>query len=86
MFASDDFLVQLRAAERGVGAIVLSTKTSALAGAAPLVNLGIDLGPMKAGLHLVCARSSLTIARVRVVADRLVRELAPRARVARAAR
>ena len=83
-FASDDFLVQLRAAEAGAGAIVLSKRTSRRALPSTLVELGITLGPMKAGIHLVCARSALAIARVAKVAELLSAELKPAARVRRA--
>lgn len=82
-FASDDFLVQLEAAESGAGAIILSKRRSRHARPSALVPLPIDFGPMKAGLHLVCARSSLAIARVRAVATLLAEELRPEARVAR---
>ena len=45
-----------------------------------LVELKLDFGKMTSSLHLVCARSSLGIPRVRAVADLLARELqaAPR--------
>lgn len=82
-FAADDFLVQMRAAEQGVGAIILSTMTSRLAGKSPLVPLPVDLGRMRAGIHLVCARSALTVPRVRAVAELLAAELRPSARVRR---
>jgi len=82
-FASDDFLVQLHAAECGVGAILLGKRTSRLAPRSSLVDLGVDLGPVRAGLHLVCARSSLGIARVRIVAELLTHELSRSARVTR---
>jgi DNA-binding transcriptional LysR family regulator len=85
VFAADDFLVQLRAAELGVGAIVLSAKASALAGARSLVPLRLSLGPLTVGIHLVCARSALGVPRVRAVAELLARELAPEARVPRGA-
>jgi DNA-binding transcriptional LysR family regulator len=84
VFAADDFLVQMHAAEQGVGAIVLSRFTSRRATGPALVELPIDLGRMKVGIHLVCARSALAVARVRAVADLLARELDPGARVARA--
>ena len=75
VFASDDFLVQLRAAESGVGAIVLSRYRSRRALPTPLVEMKIDFGKLTSSLHLVCARSSLTIPRVRAVADLLGHEL-----------
>jgi DNA-binding transcriptional LysR family regulator len=84
-FAADDFLVQLHAAERGVGAIILSKATSRLVGPSGLVELPVPLGRLKVGIHLVCARSALAVPRVRAVAELLVAELSPSARVPRAA-
>lgn len=70
-FAADDFLVQLRAAEAGLGAIILSRflppKT--------LVPLDLELGKLTASHQLVCARASLTIPRVHAIATRLAAEL-----------
>jgi DNA-binding transcriptional LysR family regulator len=82
-FAADDFLVQLRAAELGTGAIILSAKTSRLAGKSTLVPVPIHLGPIKVGIYLVCARSALGVPRIRAVADLLTTELSPDARVPR---
>jgi hypothetical protein len=80
VFASDDFLVQLRAAEAGVGAIVLGRFRSRLAPPTPLVEMKLNLGKLTSSLHLVCAPSSLFIPRVRAVGELLARELmAPRA-------
>jgi len=76
VFASDDFLVQLRAAEAGVGAIVLGRARSRRALPSALVELKIDFGKLRSSMHLVCARSSLAIPRVRAVADLLAEELA----------
>jgi DNA-binding transcriptional LysR family regulator len=83
VFTSDDFLVQLRAAQAGVGAVVLSRSTSRLAPATELVELDLDLGKGVASLHLVCARSAMRSPRVQAVADLLAGELKPRARVRR---
>ncbi len=82
IFASDDFLVQLRAAEAGVGAIPLGRIRSPRALPTTLVEMKLDLGPLTSSLHLVCARSSLNIPRVKAVADLLADELktAPRSR------
>jgi DNA-binding transcriptional LysR family regulator len=82
-FAADDFLVQMRAAEQGAGAIILSTKTSRHAGRSSLVQLPVDLGRMKVGIHLVCARSALSVPRVRAVAELIAKELTPRSRAER---
>ena len=75
VFASDDFIVQLRAAEAGVGGIILGRIRSRLALPTPLEDLKLDLGKRTSRLQLVCARSSLTIPRVRAVADVLAAEL-----------
>jgi DNA-binding transcriptional LysR family regulator len=85
VFASDDFIVQLRAAEAGVGAIPLGRVRSPRAVPTTLVEMKVDLGPITSSLHLVCASSSLAIPRVRAVAELLADELktAPRARVPR---
>jgi DNA-binding transcriptional LysR family regulator len=74
-FASDDFLVLLRAAEVGLGAIFLGRVENRFARDAGLVELDVGLPPVPAGLHLVAARSALDIPRVRAVADRIAREL-----------
>jgi hypothetical protein len=85
-FSSDDFLVQLRAAETGAGAVILSTQRYRLAPPSTLVEMSLDLRAPPARTHLVAARASLAIPRVRAVADLIARELAstmPRARRAR---
>ena len=69
-FASDDFLVQIAAAEAGVGAIFLSRARTRF----QLVRLDIDV-PFRTAMHLVCARTALDIPRVRAVSDALLREL-----------
>ncbi|HEY4122843.1 MAG TPA: LysR family transcriptional regulator, partial [Byssovorax sp.] len=83
-FASDDFIVQLRAAEAGVGAIVLGAMPPTFA-LGELVELPISLGPITSSMHLVAARSALAVPRVRAVAELLARELAPPARRRRSA-
>jgi DNA-binding transcriptional LysR family regulator len=75
-FASDDFLVQLGAARAGVGAITLGrARHRDFSNTKDLVELDLDLGPVRAGLYLVAARSALEIPRVRAVADILAHEL-----------
>jgi len=72
VFASDDFIVQRRAAEAGVGAIFLGRVRHRYSKDSPLVPLGLDLGPhATSSLHLVCAKSALAVPRVRVVAELL---------------
>jgi DNA-binding transcriptional LysR family regulator len=75
VFASDDYLVQLRAAEAGVGAVLLGRVHSPRSLPTALVEMKLPLGNLKASMHLVCARSALAIPRVRAVADLLAREL-----------
>ena len=74
-FASDDFLVQLRAAEAGVGAIVLGTLRSPRAPATALAPLALDTGALRSTLHLISTRAALAIPRVSAVADLLAAEL-----------
>ncbi len=83
-FASDDFVVQMQAARAGLGAIFLSRVDHRFNGHDDLVEIDVGLPPIPAGLYLVAARGSLSIPRVRVVADRLAAELKaiePRGRV-----
>lgn len=75
-FASDDFLVQLRAAEAGLGAIFLARARHRFSAPSSLVELDVDVGEIRRTLHLVCAKSALEIPRVRAVADLLLDELA----------
>jgi len=75
-FTADHFLVQLAAAEAGVGAMVLGRVSHRFTRDSPLVPLDLDLGPYgKQTLHLVCAKSALDIPRVRRVAELVVDEL-----------
>jgi DNA-binding transcriptional LysR family regulator len=70
VFATDNWLVMMAAAEAGVGAMMLATPLKERG----LVPLDIDLGPRRTGtLYLVCAKSALNVPRVRAVADELVR-------------
>lgn len=75
VFSSDDFLVQTRAAEAGVGAIFLGRARHRFSQATPLVELALDPGPLLRTAYLVCARSALAIPRVRAVAELLAEEL-----------
>ncbi len=75
-FTSDNFLVQWRAAEAGLGAIVLGHVRHRFAAPTALVPLELDLGRYsRSEMHLVCACSALDTLRVRVVADLLADEL-----------
>ncbi|MGN6106897.1 MAG: LysR family transcriptional regulator [Kofleriaceae bacterium] len=75
-FASDDFVIQLRAAEAGLGAILLSRMRDHFGLPTQLVPLDLDFGKLTSTVHLICARSSLAIPRVRAVAELLADELA----------
>ena len=71
-FTSDNFLVNLAAAEAGAGAIVLGRVTHRFSRARGIVPIDLDMGPGKRGmLCLVCPKSALDIPRVRLVADLL---------------
>lgn len=75
-FTADHFLVQLAAAEAGLGAMVLGRVSHRFSRDSSLVPLDLDLGPHgKQALHLVCAKSALDIPRVRRVAELIVDEL-----------
>ena len=73
-FASDDFVVQQRAAEEGLGAIFLGKITHRFSKSA-LVEIPLPMKVPRNALHLACARSALDVPRVRAVADLLAREL-----------
>jgi DNA-binding transcriptional LysR family regulator len=74
-FASDDFIVQRRAAEAGAGAMFLAKMTHRFSRPSPFVPLALDLGPhARTQTHLVAAKSALGVARIRAVADLLVEE------------
>ena len=76
VFAADDFLVQLRAAEAGIGAIILSSFRSRFDPPRTLVPLNLSFGAMTSAHELVCARGALAVPRVKAVADLLAKELA----------
>ncbi len=73
-FASDDFLVQFRAAQEGLGAIFLGAVRHRFS-ENPLVKIPLHVPLPRSSLHLACARSALDVPRVRAVADLLAREV-----------
>lgn len=75
VFASDDYLVQLRACEAGLGAMFMGRVSHRFQRETPLVELDLDLPPVPSSFHLVCARSALAVPRIRAVADLLAAEL-----------
>ena len=64
-FASDDFIVQVRAAREGLGAIFLGRVRHRYTRDWGLVEVPVALPPIRGGLFLVCAKSSLDVPRVR---------------------
>ena len=75
-FTSDNFLVNVAAAEAGVGAIVLANARHRFSRPTPLVPLKVELGAhAKAHLYLLCAKSAHDIPRVRRMAELLIDEL-----------
>jgi DNA-binding transcriptional LysR family regulator len=85
-FAADDYLVQLRAAEAGVGAMFLPKIKHRYNRESGLVPLGLDLGPHAKGqMHVVCAKSALGVARIRAVAELLAEELLHAEKLSKAA-
>lgn len=70
-FASDDFIVQLRAAREGLGAIFLGRVKHRFSRDEGVVEIPVALPPIRGGLWIVCAKSSLEVPRVRAVADLL---------------
>lgn len=81
-FASDDYLLMRRAAELGLGAMLLGRFRHRFAEQS-LVELDLDLRGATRTLHLLCAAGALAIPRVRVVVDALTSELAKIERVTR---
>jgi DNA-binding transcriptional LysR family regulator len=86
VFAADDYIVMLRAAEAGVGAVFMQKVRHRFNRDSNLVPLGLDLGPhAKSTLHVVCAKSALGVARIRAVAELLRDELVYADELSRAA-
>ncbi len=73
-FASDDFIVQVKAAREGLGAIFLGRVQHRFSRELGLVEVPVALPPIRGGLWIVCAKSSLEVPRVRAVADLLAKE------------
>ena len=72
-FASDDFLVQLRAVLAGIGAMFFGAVDHPYSVLSQLQRLDLDLGEHSRGsIHVVAAKSALDIPRVRAVAERLI--------------
>jgi DNA-binding transcriptional LysR family regulator len=74
VFASDDYVIQKRAVELGLGVMILGNMRHPLVADTGLVQVPVQL-PLPLGeLHLVCATSMAHVPRVRAVGDALLRE------------
>lgn len=73
-FAADDFLVQVRACQAGLGCMLLGRARHRWS-RMNLTRISIDLALPRAALHLVSAKRALDVPRVRAVADLLAAEL-----------
>ena len=76
VFASNDILVQLAAAESSVGAMVLPRVRHRHSRASPLVLLDFDLGERaNTTSHLVVAKTALSVPHIRAVTELLQAEM-----------
>lgn len=66
-FASDDYLLQMRACEVGLGAMLLPQAHPRYRAHSRLVELDVDFAPIRRVVTLLCPRSAATIPRVRAV-------------------
>jgi DNA-binding transcriptional LysR family regulator len=74
-FTSNSFLVQLRALEEGLGAMILPRAIHRAGPRERLVELPIELPEIVAQVHVVCAKHARWIPRIRHVGEALVRHL-----------
>lgn len=74
VFASDDFLVQKRACEEGLGAMFLGAVRHPLMERERLLPIELDVPLPRETLHLVSAKSMVGVPRVRAVANALMRQ------------
>lgn len=76
VFTSDDYLVQQRAAEAGIGAVFKAKIQHRYLPRTDLVPLPLPLGPHARGVtYLLSTKSALEIARIRMVAELLAAEM-----------
>jgi DNA-binding transcriptional LysR family regulator len=76
-FTSDNYLVQWRACDAGLGAMIAGRVSHRFSMPSSLVPLDVELGAhATSALHLVCAKSALAVPRVRAVADLMMAEFA----------
>jgi DNA-binding transcriptional LysR family regulator len=75
VFTSDNYLVQWRACEAGVGVMARGHLRHRFALPTTVVTIDVPLGPYPSStLGLACAKSALAIPRVRAVADLIAKE------------
>lgn len=70
-FASDDYLLQIRACEVGLGAMLLPQAHPRYRSHSQLVELDVDFAPIRRSVTLLCPRSAAAIPRVRAVLEPL---------------
>jgi len=75
-FASNDYIVQMRAAEEGLGAMILPKLSHKDQAFSSLIELDVGLKLPAADMYLVCAKTMRWVPRVRAVASELVSALA----------
>lgn len=81
VFTSDNYLVQWRACEAGIGAMLAGRERHRFSLPSTIVPLDIELGAHKtSSIHLVCAKSALAVPRVRVVAELIAEEFSAKKR------
>jgi molybdate transport repressor ModE-like protein len=74
-FASDDYLLQVRACELGLGAMLLPAPHPAFAPAMPLRRMNLSVPPIRRRLSLLVPRSARAIPRVNRILEPLVSAL-----------
>lgn len=74
-FASDDYLIQVRACQMGLGAMFRGRIRHPLMADMGLVELPVALPPIRDRIHLIAARGMEHVPRVRAVIDALIEAL-----------
>lgn len=74
-FASDDYVVQKRACDLGLGAMILPRTRHPLVADTGLVEIPFPIPLPKGEMHVVCAKSMEHVPRIRTAANALIREL-----------
>jgi DNA-binding transcriptional LysR family regulator len=74
-FAADDYLLQIRACELGLGVMLLPEPNPAFEPSTPLTKMSVGLPPIRRKLSLLAPRSVRAIPRVKAVLEPLVEAL-----------